>query len=576
MVTDDDFDLRMPASSRYEYSNERGERVPQRGGVHRRNSGDRLHPRPPCGSTSPNYITQNTQFNSSCNGSASNSMNCDDYSVHSFSTAGTGMPSSLFYDEGNVPNGGTDLHALDQNGFDADLVAISEYNQRMKNQAQRSSKSPPQNLSSIPPPPMRPAPPPSVNRNRATISAGRGSVKNQENIHYPSSSTTTHLSNPQSGAAKRRKLKVALAVALVVVLVAVVAGVVAGGGGNTASTPVDTDDESALADQPHRLKEVLDFIVREGWTPEKVLQNTTSPQYLAAHWLADLDGRNVQVEGKGEFPSRYALAVLYYATHGQDWRYRINWLTDHDACLWSSTWPGLSGRTIKVGVICPDRTHVVEQLFLPAMDMKGTIPPEIRLLNGLKEIDFYKNNLHGPIPSEIKELHELRSLILHNNDLTGPCPTLFSHNRKLETIDLAMNQLTGSLPTELSKLPALTTLNLEHNKLIGPLEHIRGMPALKHLALGNNALTGPLDGNLLTSWPQITDLDISDNALQGTLPSLLFSIDTLIVLDLHGNDFTGHLPSLVDLEAKIQFLALYENRLSGPIDHRVTAVGAYL
>lgn len=155
------------------------------------------------------------------------------------------MPSPLFYDEGKILNGGTDLTALDQHELDADLVAISEYNQRMKNQATRSGKPPPQNLSSIPSPPIRPS--------RAAI---------QENIHYSSSTTTTHLNNPQSGAAKRRKLKVALAVALVIILVAVVAGVVAGGGGKSASDPVVTDDESTLAGHASRLKEILDFIVR--------------------------------------------------------------------------------------------------------------------------------------------------------------------------------------------------------------------------------------------------------------------------------------------------------------------------
>ena len=359
-----------------------------------------------------------------------------------------------------------------------------------------------------------------------------------------------------------------------VVLVAVVVSVVAGGGGNSgSSTPVNTNDnQNSGADHPPRLKQVIQFIVNEGWTPETVLQNTTSPQYLAAQWLADFDTKNVPEQSIGEFPSRYALAVLYYATHGLDWRYRINWMSAHHACLWSSTWPGLSGRTIKVGVICQDRTNVVEQLFMPAMDMKGSIPPEISLLDGLKAIDFYKNDLRGPIPSEMQELRDLHSLILHNNYLTGPVPTWFVHSPKLETIDLAMNQLTGSLPTELSKLSALATLNLENNKLGGPLDRIRGMPALKYLALGGNTLTGTLDGTLLTGWPHITDLDLSDNALKGTLPAVLFSVGSLVVLDLHGNEFTGHLPTLVDLDTKIEFIALHENRLSGPIDHRVTAV----
>lgn len=520
----------------------------------------------------------------SMNGSGSNSMSyTDDYSINSFSTSGTGRPSPLFYDEGSVLAAGELSMSScldDESGLDADMAAIAQFKQqrRLAQQQTHGPKPPPQNLSSIPPPPQRPPPSPRRQSSAPKPKARTGvahSYSGHEDL-YAANSNNNNNNNPNSGAAKRRKLKIAAVVAVVLVVLGVVAGVVAGGGGGgsapAAAQPHDLENQDTLADHPPRLQQVIDFLISEGWTPAEVLKNETSPQFRAAQWLADYDDKDVPTARKGEFPSRYALAVLYHATAGNDWRYRINWMSVHHACLWSATWPGLSGRNIKIGVICQDRTNVVERLFLPAMDMKGFIPPEIKLLDGLKEIDFYKNDLRGKIPSEMSQLRDLKSLILHNNYLTGPVPTWLVHSPKLETIDLAMNQLTGPLPTQLTQLSALTTLNIENNQLTGSLDPIRVMPALQFLALGGNTLTGPIEATLLTSWPHIIDLDVSDNALGGELPAILFSLDSLLVLDLHGNSFEGHLPSLVDLDAKIEFIALHENKLSGPIDHRITAV----
>jgi len=605
MNLDDLPDMGLPRAA----ASPRPPRSPARG-LRRTNSATRAkqaqqqHPQPYkyTPSHAPPGHRSNNSMNSSSGHSSSNNINNNnnngsnssmpyyydgDLSVNSFSTAGLGIPQQ-FYDEGTLSGDNSQ-----STGMDADFAAIESFKatQQALQQARMAQSAVAQG---IPPPPPRHMnlqaqsqdddSSPDIARGAVVRTASfrrnngghrnsfgglvpRGVVPPEHKVH--------------DGNGRRKKWKIGIAVGVVVaILVGVVGAVVGGGGGGDSGAAhsdkdsIEDDNMSLLANHPPRIREVLAYIIDLGWTSADTFDNKDSPQYRAAEWLADYDQLEVEMTKKGEFRDRYALAVFFFATQGDRWRYRINWMSTHEACLWSAMWPGLSGREIKVGVICQDRTNVVTKLFLPSMEMKGPIPPELKLLTGLEEIDFYKNSLSGPIPSELQELKELKTFILHNNDLTGLVPDWFaSSTPKLVTIDLAMNKLTGTLPGQLNQLSVLKTLNFENNLITGTLDPLHHhMPALQYLSLGNNQIGGRMEATLLGNWPQITDLDMSDNALTGQLPSLLFSVDTLLVIDLHGNDFEGHLPGLVDLDAKVEFVALHENRLSGPIDHRITRV----
>ncbi|MEK7613993.1 MAG: leucine-rich repeat domain-containing protein [Patescibacteria group bacterium] len=78
-----------------------------------------------------------------------------------------------------------------------------------------------------------------------------------------------------------------------------------------------------------------------------------------------------------------------------------------------------------------------------------------------------------------------------------------------------------------------------------------------------------LGGRGLTSVSQdtftqnnIIELDLSDNALTGSLPAEVRHLKNLIVLDLSGNQFTG-VPAEVGQLSELEVLDLSYNRLTG-------------
>lgn len=390
---------------------------------------------------------------------------------------------------------------------------------------------------------------------------------------------TQHGTMPKND--KNRRLKIMLAAALTIVLVTVLIsiGVVIGrkethGKGSAAQQSSGKDAPKPL--EPGRIARVHEMVafvsVDAGWSSIATMQNTTSPQYRAAEWIADYDPENLFLENNEELRTRYALAVFYYAMSGDLWNFKINWMTSQHVCFWKADWPGVSGIPKKVGVTCDEQTNTVTKLFLPSMNLVGVIPPEIRLLTGLLEIDLYNNDVAGEIPKEFIQLTDLTSLLLRDNVLTGSIPAWFTSLPKLEAIDLGVNRLTGGLPANLGEVPALQTLNLENNDLTGSLTPLLHLKTIEFLALGDNKFSGSLGEELLTSWPVIKELDLSGNQLTGGLPDMLFGMDHLMIIDLHGNQFDGRLPSIFESDSAVEFLALHENKFSGTIPKGIVAL----
>jgi len=58
-----------------------------------------------------------------------------------------------------------------------------------------------------------------------------------------------------------------------------------------------------------------------------------SPQFEAAVWPLNHDKMELTSESAGILP-RYALATLYYALDGANWKKALNWLGAVDICMW--------------------------------------------------------------------------------------------------------------------------------------------------------------------------------------------------------------------------------------------------
>lgn len=252
---------------------------------------------------------------------------------------------------------------------------------------------------------------------------------------------------------------------------------------------------------------------------------------------------------------RFALAVLYCESKGPSSWIRIDgWMSTEHECSWyssplsssnsSSTWSGQSSSC---------ENGVYRHLRLQGNGLSGMLSPDLSILQALSSVHLGDNNIAGSIPAW--SLPALNLLDLHANLLTG---ALFSGPvvslRNLTHLNLACNRFVGSLDNQIAKkVPKLRALILSNNALDGTIPSGVGMLALRILGLDSNKLVGPVPSNLMT--PALTSLRLNDNWLSGVFPLDHFlnvtratnSTVRLRTLRLHRTNLTGDLTALCNL-----------------------------
>ncbi len=111
--------------------------------------------------------------------------------------------------------------------------------------------------------------------------------------------------------------------------------------------------------------------------------------------------------------------------------------------------------------------------------LKGSIPPALGRLTGLRVLELDQNSLTGEIPGALGRLTSLHTMDLSNNQLEGGIPTAFGELVRLERLRLFQNQLTGEIPTEFGRLTNLRDMWLFSNQLSGELpEELAARPRI--------------------------------------------------------------------------------------------------
>jgi len=242
----------------------------------------------------------------------------------------------------------------------------------------------------------------------------------------------------------------------------------------------------------------------------------------------------------------------------------------------------------------------------------GHVPSEIGMLKDLHTLQLYENQFTGHLPSEIGMLNNLLNLNLSKNTLTGPLPSEIGMLVNLLTLDLSSNKFTGPVPSEISMLSNLTNMDLSSNNLSGVIthEHFTGLASLRTINLSGNILKIVVDpewlppfklqratfascqmGPLFPAWLRFqtnidnldisntsifdrlpdwfattfsnaTELYISNNGIDGTLPKKLKNMTSLRILYLDSNKLTGQ---IFELPTNLYSLDISRNYLSGPL-----------
>ncbi|KAF2948533.1 hypothetical protein DAI22_01g043000 [Oryza sativa Japonica Group] len=235
----------------------------------------------------------------------------------------------------------------------------------------------------------------------------------------------------------------------------------------------------------------------------------------------------------------------------------------------------------------------LKNLGLGAKWFSGELPSSIGHLKSLNLLEISGTTLEGSIPSWITNLTSLTTLQFSRCGLSGPIPSFVGELKKLKKLSLCRCNFSGEIPQYISNFTELSTLLLYSNNFMGTvkLASLWGLQHLRYLDISDNNLV-VLDGEVnsssihypklqllslsgcdITKFPdflksqdEVTWLDLSDNHIEGSIPSWAWESwrDGIYVLNLAGNKFTtvGYSPFL---PFQLDLLDLSYNLFEGTI-----------
>ncbi|XP_073036581.1 uncharacterized protein [Primulina eburnea] len=221
-------------------------------------------------------------------------------------------------------------------------------------------------------------------------------------------------------------------------------------------------------------------------------------------------------------------------------------------------------------------------------NIKGSIPPTIGNLTGLKSISLDSNELTGLIPKEVGELTQLENIYLEHNRLQGHIPTELCQLSLLGDLYLSDNILNDTIPTCFGDLKSLNRLFINCNRLTSMVPNLWTISGLRELNLSTNFLSGSISTdiqnlkslwNLDLSWNQFSgdipgsigemqvleNLSFAHNNLQGIIPPSIGDLRGLVSLDFSDNNISGVIPKSLENLIFLSYLDLSHNRLEGEI-----------
>ncbi|XP_045087813.1 receptor-like protein EIX2 [Aegilops tauschii subsp. strangulata] len=231
----------------------------------------------------------------------------------------------------------------------------------------------------------------------------------------------------------------------------------------------------------------------------------------------------------------------------------------------------------------------LKQLYLDGNYFNGSISEEhLDTLVNLEELDLSYNSLHLMISSNWIPPFKLRRayfprckmgphfplwlnwqkgvvyLDISDAGIVDNLPDWFwSVVSNVQYLNISFNQISGRLPRTLEFMSSAVIFDLNSNNLTGTLPLLPRQ--LAELDISRNSLSGPLPRNF--GAPFIEELLLSENSINGSIPTYICQLQSLLVLDLAKNLLAGHLPVCSEetkkLNRSIRALVLYENNLSG-------------
>jgi Leucine-rich repeat (LRR) protein len=212
-------------------------------------------------------------------------------------------------------------------------------------------------------------------------------------------------------------------------------------------------------------------------------------------------------------------------------------------------------------------------LDLSSSFFQGEVPPQISHLSKLTSLHLSRNDQLSWKETTLKSLMQnatiLKELFLDETDMSSINPNLlnliFNQSSSLTNLNLQRSGLTGNWKNNILCLPNIQELDMSKNDLDGQLPNLSCSTYLRILDLSYCLFKGPIPLSF-SKLTYLTSLSLIENRLNGSIPSSLLTLPHLTLLSLNDNVFiSGQIPNVFLKSNRFQHLDLSGNKIGGKL-----------
>ncbi|KAK8618638.1 hypothetical protein V6N13_132624 [Hibiscus sabdariffa] len=193
----------------------------------------------------------------------------------------------------------------------------------------------------------------------------------------------------------------------------------------------------------------------------------------------------------------------------------------------------------------------ITRLRVVDLNRRGEVPQELLNLPFLNYLKIDQNFFSGPL-AIIGNMSRLEFLSIAFNDFSGPIPKQLGNLKELRMLSLGNNNFSGTLPPELGNLTKLEDLYINRCGLGGDIPStFANLVQLQTVWASDNAFSGKIPDFVGNNWTKLIELRIQGNSFEGPIPSSFANLTSLITLKLdriyNGSSSLGFLRNLKNL-----------------------------